>query len=230
MIEMSAQQPTTHDLGRKESRDPDAPIRIGVLVGSTRPGRKAPLVAQWVVQAARALPAVAEKGVVLEVVDLAETHLPLLDEAMPAAFGAYEHEHTRAWSQTVARFDAFVIVTPEYNHSVPGVLKNAIDYLYAEWSFAPVGLVGFGLTGGVRAVEHLRQVMTEVRAVPTGSQVALSVFEDFTYADMSDPTSPATVAPRDHQSADVENVINDVLTLAHALGELRRGVRAQVRP
>jgi NAD(P)H-dependent FMN reductase len=198
----------------------DAP-RIGVIVGSSRPGRKGRAVADWVVSTGRGHPAVAAGEARLDVVDLAEAALPLLDEPVPALFGAYRHAHTRRWSQTVGSFDGFVVVTPEYNHSVPAVLKNAVDFLYAEWAHKPAGFVGYGLTGAVRAVEHLRLVMTEVKAVPLGSQVALSVFDDVTYVDPTDPTSPFTLTPREHQTAALAEVLDDIVRMCRALAPLR---------
>ncbi len=98
--------------------------RIGIIVGSTRPNRRGALVARWVSEHAQP-----RGDAEYEVVDLAEIALPILDEPEPAAMGTYHHSHTLAWSQTVAGFDGFVFVTPEYNHSVPAALKNAIDYL-----------------------------------------------------------------------------------------------------
>lgn len=195
--------------------------RIGVVVGSTRPGRKARVVAEWVLEVGQQHPAVVAGGVQLEVIDLAEAALPLLDEPVPAVFGSYQHAHTQRWSETVASFDGFVFVTPEYNHSISAVLKNAIDYLYAEWQHKPVGFVSYGLSGGVRAVEHLRLILTEVHAVPGGSQVALSVFEDFSYTDPTDPTSPAKVIAREHQAASLHDVLDDVVAYAGALAPLR---------
>lgn len=177
--------------------------------------------AEWVVETGSRHRAVAAGEASVEVVDLAAAALPLLDEPVPAVFGAYQHAHTRRWAATVAAFDGFIVVTPEDNHSVPAALKNAIDYLYAEWAYRPVGFVSYGLAGGVRAVEHLRLVLTEVKAVPTGSQVALSVFDDFTYTDPTDPTSPGTVTARDHQSVALLEVLDDVLTLDRALAALR---------
>ncbi|MGF1661560.1 MAG: NADPH-dependent FMN reductase [Kineosporiaceae bacterium] len=206
----SSASPTTGDVPR-----------IGVIVGSTRPGRKGRAVADWVVSSGRGHPAVVAGDVRLDVVDLADAGLPLLDEPVPALFGAYQHPHTRRWSQTVASCHGFVVVTPEYNHSVPGALKNAVDFLYAEWAHKPVGFVGYGLTGAVRAVEHLRLVMTVVKAVPLGSQVALSVFEDVTYADPTDPASPFTLTPREHQTAALAEVLDDIVRMCRALAPLR---------
>ncbi|GAA2833994.1 hypothetical protein GCM10020220_023660 [Nonomuraea rubra] len=97
----------------------------------------------------------------------------------PALFGEYRHPHTNRWAETVASFDGFVFVTPEYNHSAPGALKNAIDFLFAEWNNKAAGFVSHGVHGGVRAVEHLRQVMTEVQVANVRTQVALSAFTDF---------------------------------------------------
>jgi NAD(P)H-dependent FMN reductase len=201
---------------------PGDTLRIGVIVGSTRPGRRGRAVADWVVSTGQGHPAVAAGDVGLDVLDLADAALPLLDEPVPALFGAYQHPHTRQWSSTVASFDGFVVVTPEYNHSVPAALKNAVDFLYAEWAHKPVGFVGYGLAGAVRAVEHLRLVMTEVKAVPLGSQVALSVFDDVTYADPTDPTSPFTVTPREHQAAALAEVVDDTVRMSRALAPLRR--------
>lgn len=191
------------------------------MVGSTRPGRKAPAVAQWALQVAGAHPAVAAGHASVALVDLADFALPLLDEPVPAVFGSYQHPHTQRWAATVAALDGFVFVTPEYNHSIPAVLKNAIDFLYAEWAHKSAGFIGYSLTGGVRAVEHLRQVMTEVKAVPTSSQVALSVFDDFTYSDPTDPTSPGTLAVREHQDTALLDVVQDCLDLSRALAGLR---------
>jgi NAD(P)H-dependent FMN reductase len=195
--------------------------RIAVVVGSTRPGRKARTVADWVLQVGRRHPAIAAGEAFLEVVDLADVALPLLDEPVPAAFGSYQQPHTQRWAATIASFDGFIFVTPEYNHSYPAALKNAIDFLFAEWADKPAGFVSYGLAGGVRAVEHLKSVLSEVKAVPISSQVALSAFEDFSYADPSDPTSPATVTARGHQTASLLEVVEDCLSMCRALVTVR---------
>lgn len=95
------------------------------------------------------------KDAKFEVVDLAGVDLPHLDEQLPASAGQYAGVHTRRWAATIDRFDGFLFVTPEYNHSVPGVLKDAIDFLYAEWNDKAAGFVSYGVQQGVRAVEHL---------------------------------------------------------------------------
>lgn len=100
--------------------------KIAIVVGSSRPGRKGRAVAEWVLERA------AERvDADFEIVDLAEHDLPHLDEPVAAAMSSdYAHDHTLAWSARIAAFDGYVLVTPEYNHSIPSVLKNALDYLY----------------------------------------------------------------------------------------------------
>jgi NADPH-dependent FMN reductase len=104
-------------------------VKIGIIVGSTRPGRHARAVADWVLGQTSGRP-----GAPYEIVDLADHPLPHLDEPMPPSYGQYQHDHTKAWAATIAGYDGFIFVTPEYNHSTSGVLKNAIDYVYAEWN------------------------------------------------------------------------------------------------
>src|SRR5581483_804162 len=114
-----------------------------------------------------------------ELVDLLDYPLPHLDEAVPAIRGDYQNEHTKAWAAKIASFDGFVMVTPEYNHSTSGVLKNAIDYLYAEWANKAVGFVSYGSAGGARAVEHLRLIAGELQMADVRQQVTLSLLTDF---------------------------------------------------
>jgi NAD(P)H-dependent FMN reductase len=114
-----------------------------------------------------------------ELVDLLDYGLPHLDESTPAAHGQYANPHTRRWAAKIAQFDAFVFVTPEYNHSTSGALKNAIDFLYAEWNNKAAGFVSYGSAGGARAVEHLRLVMAELQVATVRAQLMLSLFTDF---------------------------------------------------
>jgi NAD(P)H-dependent FMN reductase len=94
-------------------------------------------------------------------------------------FGQYTHDHTRAWSAKIASFDAFVFVTPEYNHGTCAALKNAIDYLYQEWTNKAAGFIGYGGTMGARAVESLRLVLAELQVATVRTQVGISLFTDF---------------------------------------------------
>ena len=117
--------------------------RIGIILGSTRPNRRGEDVANWVYEVAAR-----RDDAGFELVDLRDYALPHLDEPLSPAMRQYQHDHTRAWSEKIASFDGFVMVTPEYNHSTSGVLKNAIDYLYTEWNNKAVGFVSYGGVGG----------------------------------------------------------------------------------
>jgi NAD(P)H-dependent FMN reductase len=149
-------------------------IKVGIILGSTRPGRNGEAVAKWVLEQSKK-----RKDADYELVDIKDFDLPLLDEPVPPSMGQYKNDHTKKWAAKVASFDAYVFVTPEYNHGPSGALKNAIDYVYAEWNNKAAGFVGYGSAGGVRAVEHLRQVMGELQIADVRSQVSLSLMTDF---------------------------------------------------
>ncbi|MFI6323587.1 NADPH-dependent FMN reductase [Nonomuraea sp. NPDC050556] len=148
--------------------------RIGIIVGSTRPGRTADTVARWVHDLASK-----RDDATFEIVDLADYDLPHLDEETLPSVGQYGRPHTLAWARTIDSFDGYVVVTPEYNHSTSGALKNAIDFLYKEWNNKAVGFVSYGGSGGVRAVEHLRLIAAELQLADVRAQVELSLFTDF---------------------------------------------------
>ena len=124
-------------------------LKVGIIVGSTRPGRKAEAVARWVHEIA-----LKRTDADFEVVDIEDFNLPLLDEPIPPSMGQYSKPHTKAWAAKIDSFDAFVFVTPEYNHGTSGALKNAIDFLFAEWNHKAAGFVSYGGGGGLRAVEQ----------------------------------------------------------------------------
>jgi NAD(P)H-dependent FMN reductase len=132
--------------------------KIAIILGSTRPGRNGEAVAKWVLDIAKR-----RDDAEYELVDIAEYKLPLLDEPLPPSMGHYSQPHTKAWAEKIGAFDGFVFVTPEYNHSTCGALKNAIDFLFAEWNNKAAGFVSYGAVGGARAVEHLRLVMGELK-------------------------------------------------------------------
>jgi NAD(P)H-dependent FMN reductase len=149
-------------------------LRIAIVTGSTRPGRLNESVARWVLDSASR-----RKDAQFELIDIANHDLPLLDEPIPPSLGRYTHEHTKKWAATVASFDAYIFVAPEYNHSIPAALKNALDFVYAEWNNKAAGFVSYGSSGGVRAVEHLRGVMAELMIADVRAHVSLSLFTDF---------------------------------------------------
>jgi NAD(P)H-dependent FMN reductase len=148
--------------------------RVGIILGSTRPGRNGEAVARWVYDIA------SKRGdAEFELVDLQDYPLPHLDEPGPPSLGQYTKQHTKEWSAKIASFDAYVFVTPEYNHSTSGALKNAIDFLFQEWNNKAAGFVSYGSVGGARAVEHLRLIMGELMVADVRAQVALSLRTDF---------------------------------------------------
>ena len=149
-------------------------LNIGIILGSTRPNRNGEAVAKWVLgQTATRTDAR------YELVDIKDFDLPLLDEPVPPSQGRYSKPHTKRWAEKIASFDAFVFVTPEYNHSTSGALKNAIDFLYREWNNKAAGFVSYGSAGGARAVEALRLIMAEIQIADVRAQVMFSLFTDF---------------------------------------------------
>ncbi|TDW24237.1 NADPH-dependent FMN reductase [Kribbella kalugense] len=192
-------------------------VRIAIVVGSTRPGRRGDQVARWVHEQAdiRSTPG---SEATYTIVDLADLDLPLLNEPEPAAIGAYRHEHTRRWAKAVASFDGFIFVTPEYNHAMPAVLKNAIDYLFTEWNDKAAGFVSYGFTGGVRAVEQLRLTLSEVKVASVRSQVALNLHNDFAIIDW---VEPGAFTPADHHLSVLDRMLGELVEWSEALARLR---------
>jgi NAD(P)H-dependent FMN reductase len=184
-------------------------LKIAIIIGSTRPRRNGGAVARWVHEIAQK-----RTDAQFELVDLKDVNLPLLDEAMPPSMGQYTKPHTKAWAAKVGSFDGYVFVTPEYNHGIPGALKNAIDFLFAEWNNKAAGFVGYGSAGGARAVEHLRQVLAEVQIATVRNQVLLSLFTDFENFSVFKP------GPTKEQS--VNDVLDQVIAWGGALKTLRQ--------
>ena len=182
--------------------------RIGIILGSTRPNRNGEQVAQWVLEIASQ-----REDAQFELVDLRDYPLPHLDEPLPPSIGQYANDHTKDWAQKIASFDGFVIVTPEYNHSTSGVLKNAIDYLYAEWNNKAVGFVSYGGVGGARAAEHLRLVAAELQMADVRQQVALSLITEF--------ENFSTFKPGAYNLDALSTMLNQVIAWSTALAPLR---------
>lgn len=143
--------------------------KLHVIIASTRPARIGPKVADWLWPIAEA-----HGGFALERVDLKEVALPMFDEPKHPRLGDYAHAHTKAWSAVVARADAFVFVTPEYNHAAPPALVNALDYLSKEWAYKPVGLVSYGgASGGLRSAQVIKLMCGALKMVPLFESVSL---------------------------------------------------------
>ena len=187
--------------------------RIGIILGSTRPNRNGEQVARWVYDIASR-----RSDAEYELVDLRDYPLPHLDEPLPPSMGQYQNEHTKAWASKIASFDGFVIVTPEYNHSTSGVLKNAIDYLYAEWNNKAVGFVSYGSVGGARAAEHLRLVAGELQMADVRQQVALSLLTEF--------ENFSIFKPGDYNLAALDTLLDQVVAWSTALAPLRQPAAA----
>jgi NAD(P)H-dependent FMN reductase len=178
-------------------------------------------VAKWVEEVAGRHPAVEAGDATVELVDLVDYDLPLLDEVMPPMFGAYNNAPTRRWAAKIGSFDGFVFVTPEYNHSIPAALKNAIDFLFKEWNDKAAGFVSYGIHGGTRAVEHLRLTLAELKVADVRTQVVLPVFTEFQFSDPTDPTDPGVVAPGPHQVPTMMTMLDEIIAWSGALKPLR---------
>lgn len=184
---------------------------LQVIVGSTRPGRIGLPIATWFARVA------AEHGPFeVELVDIADFGLPLMDEPNHPRLRRYTKEHTKRWSETIERGDAFVFVHPEYNYSYNAALKNAIDYLHAEWADKPVAFVSYGgISGGLRATQALKQVVTTLRMVPIFEAVPIPFAAQF-LGDEGD------FAPSETVTAGVGPVLNELARLDSALSTLRK--------
>jgi NAD(P)H-dependent FMN reductase len=182
--------------------------KIAIILGSTRPGRKGEAVAKWVLDIAKQ-----RSDAEFDLVDIAEYQLPHLDEAIPPSMGQYSRPHTLAWAKTIDSFDGFVFVTPEYNHSTSGALKNAIDFLFKEWNDKAAGFVSYGSVGGARAVEHLRLVMGELKVADVRNQVTLSLATDF--------VNYSEFTPADYQEPAVHAMLDQVVSWSNALATVR---------
>ena len=183
-------------------------IKIGVILGSTHPGRNGEAVARWVHEVAAQ-----RTDAEFELVDLLDYKLPHLDEVYPPSMGQYTQPHTLEWANKIASFDGFVMVTPEYNHSTSGALKNAIDFLYGEWNNKAVGFISYGSVGGTRAVEHLRLIAGELQMADVRNQVALSLFTDF--------ENFSVFKPNDFQLESLTAMLDQVVVWSTALAPLR---------
>jgi NAD(P)H-dependent FMN reductase len=189
-------------------------LKIAIILGSTRPNRNGEAVARWVYEIAGK-----RKDAKYELIDLKEIDLPLLDEPIPPSLGKYSKPHTKAWAARIAAFDGFVFVTGEYNHGIPAALKNAIDFLYAEWNNKAAGFVSYGSALGARAVEQLRLVMGELQVADVRAQVMLSLYTDF--------QNMSTFKPGAHQEKTVHAMLDQVLAWSGALKALRLGTGAR---
>lgn len=181
-------------------------MKIGIIIGSVREGRTGAAVAEWFAQVASTV-----EGADFEIIDLKSFDLPILTaETLPGmADKQYEDERVQRWSAAIDAMDAFVFVTPEYNHGVPGAFKNAFDSLGPEWNDKAVAFVSYGADNGIRAVEQWRAIVSNFHMPDARTQLALSLFTDFApEGGLADPEGKADKA---------RAVASDLVTLARRM-------------
>ena len=177
-------------------------LNIGIIIGSTREGRVSPQVAAWVKELADG-----RGDANYTIIDIADYKLPLLGEPGADASGAV------AWSEIIDQQDGFVFIVQEYNHSITGALKNAIDYLRTEWNNKAAGIVSYGSVGGARATEHLRGILGELLIADVRVHPALSLFTDF--------ENGSVFKPAQVQADSVNQMLDQVIPWSRALSTLR---------
>lgn len=183
-----------------------ANLNIGIILGSTRVGRNSPQVGEWVKGIAE------ERGDAnYEIVDIADFKLPLFGETDAS-------EQIAAWTGKLAQLDGFVFIVQEYNHSITGALKNALDSARDEWNNKAAGIVSYGSAGGARAAEHLRGILGELQVADVRVHPLLSLFTDF--------ENGSVFKPADLHKANVNAMLDQVLAWSGALKTLRTGTVA----
>jgi NAD(P)H-dependent FMN reductase len=184
-------------------------LNVAIILGSTRPGRVNPQVAEWVLEHAKS-----RQDASFELVDIADFHLPLLDEPVPPSLNQYTKEHTKSWAAKIGSYDAFVFVAAEYNHGPTGALKNAIDFIYKEWNNKAAGFVSYGSAGGARAVEVLRLVLAECQVATVRAQVMFSLSNDF--------ENYRVLRPKPSHEQQLKTMLDQLVAWGGALQPLRR--------
>lgn len=177
-------------------------MNIGIILGSTREGRLSPQVGNWVKELADR-----RDDANYTIIDIADYKLPMLGENGGDASGA------AGWAEAVAAQDGFVFVVQEYNHSITGSLKNALDYLRTEWNNKAAGIVSYGAVGGARATEHLRGILAELSVADVRVHPALSLFTDF--------ENGAELKPAPIQADSVNQMLDQVIPWSTALKTIR---------
>ena len=181
-------------------------MKIGIVVGSIREGRNGLQVGTWVKEQAQAQGRSAE----YELIDLKDFDVPLFTSATHPMMAKkhYDDPRVQAWSDAIDPCDAYILVTPEYNHGVPGAFKNAIDSLGAEWMGKPYAVVGYGSVGGVRALENWRSILANFSMVDVRNEINVSLFTHF---------KDGVFTPTAHQNEDLKALFD---SLEHLTGRL----------
>lgn len=180
-------------------------LKIGIIVGSTRPSRVGRTIADWFYDQVKDTP-----DVQFDILDLKEENLPFLDEPGLPSAGNYQNESTKRWGAKVDQYDGYIIVTPEYNHGVAAPLKNALDTIYSEWRRKPVAFVGYGAMGGARAIEQLVQIVTQLNMIPASS-TAINIFDVWAAIDDDGQVKP------ENTRGNADKLVENLLWLTKAL-------------
>jgi NAD(P)H-dependent FMN reductase len=146
--------------------------KIGIIISTTRPGRFADIPTSWLFNIAKE-----RDDADFEIVDLRDYPMPFFEEKMALAYAPTQNEVALRWGKKVASLDGYIFVTAEYNHSIPAVLKNALDYLYSEIHRKPATFLGYGGTGAARAIEHLRNILAEEQVASLKHTVHIGMIE-----------------------------------------------------
>ncbi len=183
--------------------------KIALIIGSTRQTRFADKPAQWLLKEAQK-----RTDMDIELVDLRDFDLPLFDEAASNAWMPSSDERAVKWQEKMAEFDGYIFVVAEYNRSITGALKNALDQAYTEWNRKPMSAIAYGAMGGTRALEHLRTIAVELQMVPTRNAVHIGGSDFFAAHPLGQNNEIDTIA--DHLMPSVEATLNDVVWWANA--------------
>jgi NAD(P)H-dependent FMN reductase len=165
--------------------------KLKIINATVRPGRKGPLIAEWITGLAKAT-----GQYEVELIDLGELKLPLMDEPNHPAMKKYEHEHTKKWSAKIEEADAFIFVTGEYDFGYPAPLRNALEYLYTEWNYKAGGIVSYGgVSAGTRAANALKNDLATFKVVPLYEMVNIPFFtQHITEENVFEPTESSVKA------------------------------------
>ena len=187
--------------------------KIGIVISTTRDARFGDRPTQWLLELASA-----RGGAEFEVVDLRDYPLPFFNESASPAYMPPKNEVAQRFAEKVAEFDGYIVITAEYNHGIPAVLKNALDHVYAQFHRKPVAFVGYGGVGGARAIEQLRLVAVELQAAPLRNAVHIGMTE---FLGLWQQGKAFSDYPHLEQSAGV--MLDDLLWWAKALRAARDG-------
>jgi NAD(P)H-dependent FMN reductase len=184
--------------------------RLMIVIASTRPGRVGLPVGEWIEERARA-----HGGFDVDLADLAAIDLPFMDEPKHPRLREYTHQHTKDWSARVEVADAFVFVHPEYNYGLNAPLKNALDYLNAEWKYKPLGLVSYGgVSAGTRAAQMIKQVATTLGMFPLFEAVSIPFVAEFV-------GEGGAIVPNEVMEKAAGGMLDELLRVSAAFAQLR---------